>query len=141
MVQFLPQPQATNQQGFIAPPGGVVAAPPAPASDVFDLKSLLGVLLRRKYLVLGAMVVFVGFVAVVLEQIDPVYRGEAEIIVEDGGSPSLGISSTILASTADQSRQRRALSKAASCRRRSSRRWAWWMTPVSNRLCNGISRV
>jgi len=87
MVQFLPQPQTPQQTfpGPNAPSFHAVNAPaPPPSNDVFDLKSLLAILLRRKLLVLTVIVVFVGLVAVILEQIEPVYRGEAEVIVSGG---------------------------------------------------------
>ncbi|MCR9255644.1 MAG: polysaccharide biosynthesis tyrosine autokinase [Alphaproteobacteria bacterium] len=94
MVQFLPQPPAPAPHGYISPTGpsfhNQTAPTPAPATDIFDLKSLLAVLLRRKYLVLSVLVAFVAFVAVVLEQIEPIYRGEAEIIVEGGDNRSIG---------------------------------------------------
>ena len=105
MADFLPypgsQPAAAQGQGQGATPqisgpqfaGPQHGAPPpivaTTAGDVFDLKSLFALLMRRKYLVAAVVLGFVSFVALIVEQIEPQYRGETEIIVDNTGGGAI----------------------------------------------------
>lgn len=62
---------------------GYAGAPPqGEGGDLFDLRSLIGILRRRKYMIAGITLLAGVGAALYVNQLTPLYRAEAQIIVE-----------------------------------------------------------
>lgn len=62
---------------------GYAGAPPqGEGGDLFDLRSLIGILRRRKYMIAGITLLAGVAAALYVNQLTPLYRAQAQIIVE-----------------------------------------------------------
>lgn len=57
-------------------------APSGPSDQPLSLAHLLGVLLQRKWLILGIAALVTGFMTLYVEQLVPIYSAEATVVVE-----------------------------------------------------------
>lgn len=84
----------------LTPPGANPQAPDATLRDhepegVFSLPRVLGILKRRKYLIVGIVLVAVTWAAVYVSQLTPLFSAEASLVVEPSRQRVLNMQSVV----------------------------------------------
>jgi succinoglycan biosynthesis transport protein ExoP len=74
-VTRLPLPGADTAQESVPSFGGV-------ADSALDLRRILAILRRRKVMILGVMVVITSLAVLIVNQVTPLYRADARVVVE-----------------------------------------------------------
>lgn len=64
------------------PAGYYAAHEPAPEFDFLEPRALLAVIKRRKFMIIGITFLVTAVAAIVVSQLTPLYRAEAEIVIE-----------------------------------------------------------